>query len=231
MTLDFRANQVRTNKIISSGSTGTNASILFYDIEAEDSTAPNTGIIDPTKFNTGSIGDDVYFYVSGTKYQVSYGPPLDKRKAVFGGDVVVSGTFSSGLTPYVLPVGFYVSTPALTASPQVVGQVRYEPSEMPTAAVYLRTILSIATDSYTPGCTASVKLYSYGINDYVEIGGPGITVLETVEGTPVLLQSENLVGALNFDTATYAVYEVQVFTSNAAAEAVHGSSYLACFGG
>ncbi len=231
MTLDFRANQVRTNKIISSGSTGTNASILFYDIEAEDSTAPNTGIIDPTKFNTGSIGDDVYFYVSGTKYQVSYGPPLDKRKAVFGGDVVVSGTFSSGMTPYVLPVGFYVSTPALTASPQVVGQVQYDPAEMPNATVYLRTILSIATDSYTPGCTASVKLYSYGDNDYVEIGGPGITVLETVLGYPSIQVSVDLCTALNFSANASNYYEVQVFTSNAAAEAVHGSSYLACFGG
>ena len=51
MTTDFRAKQVQVSKIIPSGSSGTNAKILIYPIEAEDSSAPNTGVIDTSKLN------------------------------------------------------------------------------------------------------------------------------------------------------------------------------------
>lgn len=91
MTSDFRANSIQTTKIISSGSTGTEASILVYPITAEDSGNPNTGTINPAAFNTSSIGSDVFLYVSGGtgKTNVSGAHAI----SVFGGDLVVSGNF------------------------------------------------------------------------------------------------------------------------------------------
>lgn len=44
MAYDFRASQVRTNKLITSGSTGTPAKLLVYDISA-DGTPANQGNI------------------------------------------------------------------------------------------------------------------------------------------------------------------------------------------
>lgn len=60
---DFRASQIRTHQIITSGSTGTNAALLIYDYAAASSPL---GTIDVTKFYTGSIGTNVYMFVSGT---------------------------------------------------------------------------------------------------------------------------------------------------------------------
>ena len=91
MAVDFRASQFRGAKFISSGSTGTGAKLLIYDIAA-DTGGSNTGTIDPAKFNTGSIGTDVFMYVSGT---VSSGSSSD-RVSVFGGSLIVSGTLTIG---------------------------------------------------------------------------------------------------------------------------------------
>lgn len=82
MSIDFRTNQIRTNKIIASGSTGTNARILVYPVEA----ALNLqGAINPLQFDTSSIGSDVFFYVSGSEITA---------KTVFGGATVFSGSAS-----------------------------------------------------------------------------------------------------------------------------------------
>jgi hypothetical protein len=86
---DFRAAQLQTNKIISSGSTGTEANILIYPISAEVTGSPNTGQINPAAFATSSIGSDVFLFVSGaidsTNVSGSHGV------SVFGGDVFISG--------------------------------------------------------------------------------------------------------------------------------------------
>lgn len=75
--LDFRATQIQTNQVIASGSNGTGASLVVYGIAGE---APgNAGVI---AFNTGSIGTDIFFYVSGG---------LGTNRTVTGGDLVVSG--------------------------------------------------------------------------------------------------------------------------------------------
>lgn len=92
MTLDFRASQFRGAKFIASGSTGTGARILFYDIAADSTTTPNIGSINPAKFVTSSIGVDVFLYVSGT---VSSGSSTDAI-SVFGGSLKVSGVLSVG---------------------------------------------------------------------------------------------------------------------------------------
>jgi hypothetical protein len=89
MTQSFRATSVQTNKIIASGSTGTEAQILVYPITSEDSGDPNTGTINPTAFNTSSIGSDVFLYVSGAID--SLGQPTHGA-TVFGGDVHISGS-------------------------------------------------------------------------------------------------------------------------------------------
>lgn len=90
MAIDFRASQVQTNKIIASGSTGTGAKILMYGIDASSTSSPNQGVINDAVFNTGSIGTDVFLYVSGGLTTGSSG------QSVFGGSVRVSGSANIG---------------------------------------------------------------------------------------------------------------------------------------
>ncbi len=79
MSYDFRADQVRTSRLISSGS----APILVYP----SSSALNLqGDLVPT-FSTSSVGADVFLFVSGSSQQ----------KTVFGGDVVVSGAMTASI--------------------------------------------------------------------------------------------------------------------------------------
>jgi hypothetical protein len=92
MAIDFRASQFRGAKFISSGSTGTGAKILFYDIAADSATTPNIGAINTAKFGTGSIGTDIFLYVSGGIG--SAGVANSQGTTVFGGDVVVSGNLT-----------------------------------------------------------------------------------------------------------------------------------------
>lgn len=76
MTYDFRANQVRLNRIISSGS----IPIIIY------ASSSATNLQGGTTFSTSSIGSDVFLYVSGS---------TAAAKTVFGGSVVVSGSLSA----------------------------------------------------------------------------------------------------------------------------------------
>lgn len=85
MALDFRATQVRTNKIIASGSTGTNASLLVYPFA---SALNLSGGLDPSKFITGSIGQDAFLYVSGVIGSLD---AATRAAVVLGGDLHISG--------------------------------------------------------------------------------------------------------------------------------------------
>lgn len=82
MTYDFRANQVRLNKIISSGS----IPILIYPSSSASDFDGNVN------FSTSGIGSDVFLFVSGNLDGTS--------KTLFGGNVVTSGSVRSfaGLT-------------------------------------------------------------------------------------------------------------------------------------
>ena len=80
MAYDFRASQIRTNKIIASGSTGTGASIMLYGHE-HDGIPPLAGNIADT-FDTGSIGADTFLYVSGS----------ENKRSVFRGGLTLSGS-------------------------------------------------------------------------------------------------------------------------------------------
>jgi len=106
MTKDLRSSQIQTSQIISSGSTSTNAKIVVYDISGQDQSNPNQGIIDPTLFNTSSIGTDIFLYVSGTKASAGAFAPTPQI-SVFGGDLTSSGSI-------IAKQGLLVSSPALT---------------------------------------------------------------------------------------------------------------------
>jgi len=98
MTSTFRASQIETNKIISSGSTGTptGAKLLIYPHDADDTTAPNQGYINQSAFNTGSIGTDIFLYVSGGISKKDVGD--SHAITCFGGDVHISGNLTVGGT-------------------------------------------------------------------------------------------------------------------------------------
>ncbi len=101
MTVDFRASQIETNKIISSGSTGTGAKILIYDIAADNASSPNQGNINLAAFNTSSIGTDILLYVSGT---IATGSSTSRISA-FGGSVIVSGSLGWQNNTYIVRDG------------------------------------------------------------------------------------------------------------------------------
>jgi hypothetical protein len=87
-SVDFRADQVQVNKIVVTGSNaGSSEAILVYGI-TNQTTPLNEGNVNLTKFPTGSIGSDVFFYVSGGigGKDVSGG-----AISVFGGDLHISG--------------------------------------------------------------------------------------------------------------------------------------------
>lgn len=220
-TLDFRANQVRTTKIISSGSTGTGAKILIYDVAADSTSDPNYGNINTAAFNTGSIGTNIFLYVSGTVTASS-----SPRIAAFGGDVFVSGTLSSGLTKNFVPIGSYISTAQTSSNPQVAGQAWLSLNEVPRNNVFLRTILSTTTGTVT----GTVELYNITAAALVHIGGVGITTLTTTQITPTVKESVNLVNATNFNTGSGAVYEVRVYIDTGSQSVIHGSSMFVCGG-
>lgn len=98
MSIDFKARQIRVNKIVNSGSNA-NDPLLIYGLGAATN---QQGGINPTHFP--GLGSDVWLYVSGTRGAAdsSYGA------VAFRGDVVVSGSLQVGDS--VLPAP---STPPL----------------------------------------------------------------------------------------------------------------------
>ncbi len=86
MSLDFRATQIQTTKVIASGtSTGANAKLLVYGGSAA---SDQQGTINSSVFNTSSIGSDVFMFVSGGSGKNTSG---SYSVSVFGGDTAVSG--------------------------------------------------------------------------------------------------------------------------------------------
>ena len=100
MPIDFRASQIQTNKLISSGSTGTptGARLLVYPHVADDGTSPNQGYINQSVFVTSSIGTDIFLYVSGGIGERNVGGA--QSITCFGGDVHISGNLTvNGTSP------------------------------------------------------------------------------------------------------------------------------------
>jgi len=94
MTTDFKASQVQTNRLIATGSfAGGGANqILVYGIGADDSVAPNQGLIDPGAFDTSRVGSDALLFVSGGISQRNVGGSYGI--SAFGGDVHISGNLT-----------------------------------------------------------------------------------------------------------------------------------------
>lgn len=100
MPIDFRASQIQTNKLISSGSTGTptGARLVVYPHVADDGTSPNQGYINQSVFVTSSIGTDIFLYVSGGIGERNVGGA--QSITCFGGDVHISGNLTvNGTSP------------------------------------------------------------------------------------------------------------------------------------
>jgi hypothetical protein len=106
MAYDFRANQIRLNKIISSGS------VPIYIYPSSSATDFQGG----TNFSTSGIGTDVFLFVSGSSNAVS----------LFGGNVVASGSVRSfaGLTGSIRYVD-ESNNPLVVAGPDI--SVNYNP--------------------------------------------------------------------------------------------------------
>lgn len=249
MALDFRASQFRGAKFIASGSTGTGASLIFYPITADSTTNPNTGVINTAKFGTGSIGTDIFLFVSGGISQKGSGGShaisvfggdlhisgnlsvggsgtISGSTAVIGGDLLVSGAlyFETGKRfTHFITIGSYTTTTTTSSNPQVAGQAVVSQSEIPSASIILRSVLSTTTGSVS----ASLKLFNVTSGSYVEIGGTGVTTLGTVSTTPTQIQSVNLFSATNFGTGSN-IYEVQVYIGTGSQQAILGSSMFVC---
>ena len=84
MAKDFKAGQIKTTKIIASKSNSSNASILIYS----ESHASNQSGGHSTAMMT-NVGTDVFLFVSGN---IGHKGVRD-HVTLFGGDIVVSGTF------------------------------------------------------------------------------------------------------------------------------------------
>ena len=294
MTFDFRASQLRTSKIIASGSTGTRAKILLYPIDSQG-TPLNQGNINTSLFGTGSIGNDVFFFVSGViggigastngislfggdvyssgnlkvERNLTVGSFFSQGNIAFGDATAFSGSLSSSLTAHRvwrLPdaSGDLLITSRLLAGPNItinsysngyvgitgsatsasvstvyqtiasyntsllttptsVGQLAFEPSEVPTGSIYLRTILSTTTGSNF----VYVALYNVTSGTFVHIGGSGITYLSSSATSGSKVQSVNLASATNWSTSS-AVYELQLHTSSSSYLGILGSAQIVC---
>lgn len=94
-SIDFRADQVQTNKIIVTGSTP-QKTLLIYGIDAQD-TPLNQGNINTTKFNTTVVGTDVFLFVSGG---IGARGGTDPWITAIGGDLHISGNLTvDGTSP------------------------------------------------------------------------------------------------------------------------------------
>jgi hypothetical protein len=229
MPIDFRASQIQTNKIIASGSTGTEtgAQIVVYSHLADDGTSPNQGFIDQSAFITSSIGTDIFLYVSGGIGEKNISGA--KSISVFGGDVHISGNLSidgtggggggSGTSFYRLELLDYAainSTSSIT-----VGQVIF-PANQFTGSLVLHGVIANQLST----ATGSIQLYNVSSGSYVEIGGAGITHLFSSGNVPAIITSVDLISATNFNSSSEAIYELQVSSSNGASYGFFGGFEL-----
>lgn len=86
MPKDFKASQIRTSKIVISGSEQGKPALLIY---SASSATDHAGSFESGML--GSVGSDVFLFVSGNDNSVLTGNR--SNVTLFGGDVVVSGTF------------------------------------------------------------------------------------------------------------------------------------------
>jgi len=184
MAYDFRANQIRLNRIISSGS----VPILVYP---SSSAADFAGNLVPS-FSTAGIGTDVFLFVSGSS----------NAKTVFGGDVVTSGSFRSlkGLTGSLQytdnsSTSFIVGGPDITANYNSLGQWEISGSEANFFSSPSNGIVQTTGSLYLTHLSAS---YGAEITGSLQVNG-GITgsISGTAFGNPFIVAGANITANYN----------------------------------
>lgn len=225
MAKDFRASQVQTTQIVASGSSSTNARIVMYSVEGQSTVTPNQGVIDSDKFGTGSIGNDIFLFVSGG---IGEKDGSANAIAVFGGDVHISGNLTSDQTIigaaseslFRFQLVDYATTTNTSSNPRIAGQVIFPGNEF-TGSLTLRAVLS-TTDTAT---TASIRLFNATSGAYVELQS-GVDELTTTNLAPTIVESQDLYTAVNFAPTTEAVYELHLHTDDASDEVLVGGGEL-----
>ncbi len=200
MTFDFRASQIRTNKLITSGSTQTNAALLIYPFS---SALNQSGSINTSMFATGSIGQDVFIFVSGA---INSTNTTTQGVTVFGGDVKISGSFQiiTSFESYA-PISAYsaltvfgdtnfLGNATMFASGSVSGPfTASSTSRLVGATVVSGAFTSINTASFSGPVTAS--------NSLVVTGRLSGSLQTLTDGTPFLLAGPNITIVTNSNGA------------------------------
>jgi hypothetical protein len=170
MAKDFLGTQIRTYKIIASGSSPTDrAKLLIYGVDAA---ANYDGHINQTYFNTSSIGSDVFLFISGSKNSKNV---ATNRITVFGGDAYISGVlfaelgFSGSHTTLIGGAPAFLAGPGITLLSNSLGQV---------------VISSSLSFSAGPGITVTTA--SNGrveiSSSYTFVAGPNVTIVTNSNG-------------------------------------------------
>lgn len=179
MSNDFRATQIQTKQIISSGSlgNGTGAKIVIYPIESQGSPV-NTGIIDQTLFNTSSLnGTDIFLFVSGARGGKG---SSNRGISVFGGDLHISGN---------LTVGGSTGVQWTEGSPS--------PRIATTASVYIGSGSFFAEDFgtdisfYVSGSTSALGYINATNSDFAVFGGDVVISGGFVQGLGNFIATDN----------------------------------------
>ena len=165
MTYDFRANQVRLNRIISSGS----IPIIIYASSSATDLQGGKNFPDP--------GSDVFLFVSGSS----------TAKTVFGGDVVVSGSLTASIVSASQLTG---SLQNITAGvPYLVGGTNIT---LATSSIGQITITSTAASSGGGDVSASYVVMSATsslANERVLTAGNGIRLTDSGAGNSLIISS------------------------------------------
>jgi len=200
MPIDFRASQIQTNKIIASGSTGTEtgAQIVVYSHLADDGTAPNQGFINQSTFITSSIGTDIFLYVSGGIGQRNVGNA--KSISCFGGDVHISGNLTVDGT---YPSGGGTGTNFFWSPSNAV--IEASGSLTITGSGYFKNGLSGSLQAVAPGVP------------YL-LAGPNITIATNSLGQVSITGSASGGGGSSF----YRLEVLDYYSTNATADTVAG---------
>ena len=227
---DFKASQLRTNKIIASGSklkAGVPSLMIYSASHRGDSVGFDGGIpdYDDDDFTLlKNVGTDVFFFVSGSKTHADKpsapGSPAHRRKDVtlFGGDIVVSGTlfaeqmvaevnrFTSG--SFMISGSMFVSGAATFSGHENVGK---DGMTMPGVAIRLEK--HPAADA-TPrsaiawdGDDGSVDAAIYETGGNFILTSSNNIVLDTHGDDIRFRQDGTLRGALNLDSVGDLVFE------------------------
>jgi hypothetical protein len=184
MAYDFRANQIRLNRIISSGS----VPILIYP---SSSAADFSGNLVPS-FSTASIGTDVFFFISGSS----------TAKTVFGGDILTSGSFSAlkGITGSVrytdtASTPFIIGGSDVTVNYNSLGQWEISGSEANFFTSPSNGIVQTTGSLFVAGLSSSGGAQITGSLEV--LGGITGSLSGTTSGNPFIVAGPNITASYN----------------------------------